>query len=286
MPAVIKLEPGLLVTPNIRLMEPLRRGAMGSVWIAHNEALGTDLAVKFVCRDPNANHPKRLERFRREARAAARIKNPHVVEIRDYGSLADGTPYIVMELLDGETLADRLERGRLAPHLTALLVLQVAQVLSIAHAEGIVHRDIKPSNLFLVTSPYELFVKVLDFGIAKDDSEGPGLTDVGVVLGTAEYMSLERVEGTDVDYRADLWSLAAVAYRCLTGQLPFTGRSVGSVFVAISLGEFVPPSKLAPELPAAIDAWFTKAIHADRGSRFSGAHEMASALSRVISDGR
>jgi serine/threonine-protein kinase len=276
-------EPGLLVTPNIRLVEPLRRGAMGSVWVAKNLALDAEVAVKFVCFDSEGPDPVRLERFRREARAAARIKSPHVVEVKDYGALDDNTPFIVMELLGGETLADRLAReGTIPPRLAAVLVSQVAQVLSVAHAEGIVHRDLKPANLFLLQSPYDIFVKVLDFGIAKNAAEGSALTGAGVVLGTAEYMSLEQVEGDDVDYRSDLWSLAIVAYRCLTGRLPFSGKSVGAVFVAITLGDYRPPSSLCEALPLKLDAWFARALAPQREARFQSAKAMADDLRRIV----
>jgi serine/threonine-protein kinase len=161
--------PGMSVTPNVRLVRPLGRGGMGSVWLAEHLALDTRVAVKFISPDvPKSLLPALLERFQREAKAAAKIRSPHVVEIKDLGAMPGGGPFIVMELLEGESLGDRLERiGTMSPPETATLVAQVAKALGAAHALGVLHRDIKPDNIFLMMAHDELLVKVLDFGIAK-----------------------------------------------------------------------------------------------------------------------
>ena len=163
------LGPGHAVTPNIRLVRELGEGGMGSVWVAEHTTLHTEVAVKFV-HDEMATETL-LKRFSREASLAAQIKSPHVVQTYDHGATDEGMPYIVMELLEGESLQDRLKRGPLDARKTAMVVAQVCKALSKAHAIEIVHRDLKPANLFLVESGYEVFVKVLDFGIAKQTGE-------------------------------------------------------------------------------------------------------------------
>src|SRR5262245_36259448 len=159
-----------LLSPTLRLVRPLGQGAMGSVWVADHLTLTTQVAVKLMA----SSHPQDAEamaRFQREAAAAARIKHPHVAQVFDHGVTAEGAPYIVMELLEGEALKQRVQRyGALPLHEVVLIVRQTAKALARAHQLGIVHRDIKPENLFLIAVDDELFVKVVDFGIAKQRS--------------------------------------------------------------------------------------------------------------------
>ena len=220
------LKPGTLVTANVRLVEPLAKGAMGSVWIAEHVFLRTRVAVKFIAERLVSADPEAVARFHREASCAAQIKSPHVVQTFDQGLMTDGTPYIVMELLEGESLRQRLERsGPLTLRQTALVVAHVAKALHKAHKHRIVHRDIKPENIFLsLVDEGERLVKVLDFGTAKQTHvlEDKKLTIPGVLIGTPEYMSREQVmQAEEVDYRADLWALSVAAYEALTGQVPF-----------------------------------------------------------------
>jgi serine/threonine-protein kinase len=282
-----RLEPGLLIGDKLRLVELLGKGGMGSVWSAEHQDLGTQVAIKFITAELVERDPTLIERFRREARAAARIRSPHVVEIKDYGLLEETQPYIVMEKLVGESLAQRLNReGTLELGATALLMSQMAQVLDAAHGEGIVHRDIKPDNIFLVDSEYEMLAKVLDFGVAKthDTQRGDGtaaLTETGAIIGTPEYMSPEQVRGETVDARSDLWALAVVAYRALTGRLPFTGRSLGAVCIAIATGDFEAASEVQPDVPPEFDDWFNRAFQSDPDERFDSAKHFAESFTVI-----
>ncbi len=287
---------GTMVTPNVQLTRLLGEGGMGSVWVAEHLTLKTEVAVKFV--DPQLinNDPAIITRFQREASAAAKIKSPHVIRTFDHGLMDDGTPYIVMELLEGESLRERLERTEvLTARETALLIQQVARALSNAHELGIVHRDIKPDNLFFIDAGRlssdgdpavdELFVKVLDFGIAKNTQlhERAPMTQTGAMIGTPLYMSPEQVRGSkDVDFRSDLWALSVVAYQCLTGEVPFKGETIGGVCIAVARGRFTAPSKLRTDVPKRLDEWFKVALCRDKSGRFGSGKAMVEAFERAL----
>ncbi len=277
--------PGAVVTSNVRLVEELGRGGMGSVWVADHLGLSTRVAVKFILAELDGEEDERLTRFRSEASVASQIKSPHVVQMFDHGVTDSGTPYIVMELLQGESLKERLQReGPLGLEQTSKLIAQIAQVLSAAHQLGIVHRDIKPGNVFLVTNAYDLFVKVLDFGIAK--RTGPtanGVTATGAFLGSPQFMSPETIgDARSADPRADLWSLSAVAYEALLGRPAFAGESLGMVLSAVVAFRYMPPSQVAPAF-AAFDGWFARAFHPEMGQRFQSASELADSFQAVAS---
>jgi serine/threonine-protein kinase len=279
------MHPGLLVANRFRVCSPLGRGGMGSVWLAHHVELDMPCALKFVegagALDPDTRH-----RFAREAKAAALLRSPHVVQILDAGTW-DGTPYLAMELLEGETLAERLARlGRLRPPACVAVVDQVARALTKAHAAGIIHRDLKPDNVFLARDDGAEVVKVLDFGIAKwapGAAGGPPLTGFGALLGTPLYMSPEQArDSRSVDHRSDLWSLAVIAFECLTGRLPFDGQRILDVFMQILNAPLPVPTQVAPGLPRAFDAWWAKAADRDRARRFADAREQADALAVAL----
>jgi eukaryotic-like serine/threonine-protein kinase len=280
------LGPGTQVTPNVRLLELLGEGGMGSVWVAEHAGLKTRVAVKFVSRELVERDPSLIERFNREAALTAKIKSPHVIQTFDHGVMPDGQAYIVMELLEGEALSDRLERdGRLSPEETCLVVQQTAKGLSRAHKMGVVHRDIKPENLFLVDDDDGLFVKILDFGIAKQTSLPltQNVTGTNMMVGTPEYMSPEQVmSAKDVSAQADLWSLSVVAYRCLTGGVPFSGETVGALAVAIANGIFTPPRTFRRELRPGVDDWFARALAKHEEARFGDAKELARTFAAAI----
>ncbi len=283
----MNLEAGALVGNNIRLVRPLKRGGMGSVWVAEHQTLRMQVAVKFMA-ERLAEDREYVERFAREAMASAQIKSPHVVQVFDSG-VADGTPYIVMELLEGEDLRTRLARtGPIAVRDAAHVVVQLARALSKAHAAGIVHRDIKPDNIFLVEHDGEPFIKVLDFGVAKHAAQDAefGMTETGAMVGTPHYMSPEQIlSARRVDHRADLWSVGVVMYRALTGAVPFQGETLGAVCIAIERATFVPVSQRRPDVSPAVDSWFSRALAREPIQRFQSAKEMAESFVAVADDG-
>jgi serine/threonine protein kinase len=270
-----------------RLTRLLGRGGMGTVWEGVHEQLGTRVAVKFIDAEHAASEDVR-QRFVNEARAAARLRSKHVVQVYDQGVGHDGRPYIVMEFLAGEPLDSRLDReGRLAPAEVARIVLHVSRALAKAHESGIVHRDLKPENVFLVhdDEDHTVVAKVVDFGIAKfTDPSGPGSssTRTGAVLGTPQYMSPEQARGLrTVDHRTDLWSLGIIVYRAIVGELPFKGEAVGDLLVNICTSEPPLPSRLAPDVPAGFDAWVKRALAREPASRFQSAAELTDTFSAL-----
>jgi eukaryotic-like serine/threonine-protein kinase len=276
----MKPEPGVVIFERFRLERLLGRGGMGSVWLARHLTLDVDCAVKFIEEDAGADKELR-SRFAREAKAAAQIKSPNVVRILDYG-VFEGTPYIAMEYLEGEDLAHRLERlGALGARETYAVVQQVSRALGKAHAAGIIHRDLKPENIFITQDEDGVTAKVLDFGVAKHTSV-PGLatkTKTGALLGTPFYMSPEQARGTlQLDARSDLWSLAVIAYQCLTGKLPFVSDALGDLLAKIMFEDAPLPSSVAPGLPAGLDTWWKKAASRSPDDRFSSARELTDAL--------
>jgi serine/threonine protein kinase len=272
------LAAGVRISPNIRLVSLLRTGGMANVWIAEHAGLGTQVAVKFMSGELVSN-PECLGRFATEAKIAARIKSPHVVNIFDYATTPAGLPYIVMELLEGEDLEMRIRGGRtLSFEDSSRVLVQICKALAKAHGLGIVHRDIKPENVFLFEHEGEIFVKVLDFGIAKDETKMQSVTVAGTTMGTPSFMSPEQIfRPNDVDHRSDLWSTAVVAYRCLTGALPFDGDTLGAMCLSVRTGKFAAPSSIDPTLPRALDSWFEKALSLDPAVRFQSASDMANA---------
>jgi len=285
---------GTLLAGKYRLERVIGRGGMGSVWRAEHLGLSAPVAVKVLNLTEIAPTPEALQRFHREARAAASVRSPHVVQVLDHG--VDETlnaPFIVMELLEGESLAQRLKRvGRLSPEETMLILTHVARALARAHEAGIVHRDLKPDNVFLVQNEEEVVAKVVDFGIAKSQVfglDGEAATRTGAVMGTAYYMSPEQISGSrNLDLRTDLWAFAVMACECLTGQRPFMADSIGGLTLVICLEPVRLPSSLAP-VPAGFDAWFLRAVNRDPKQRFDSAREAAEALRTALaipSDGQ
>ncbi|MBW2523814.1 MAG: serine/threonine protein kinase, partial [Deltaproteobacteria bacterium] len=282
------LAPGTMVTSNVRLLRPLREGGMGLVWIAEHLTLKTQVAVKFVSEDLLAAEPDLGTRFQNEASLAAQIKSEHVVHTYDQGVMEDGTPYIVMELLEGSTLTDWVElMGALDLTSVVLLVTQLGKALQRAHRKGIIHRDIKSDNIFLVDTEESedvLFAKILDFGIAKH-TKLPELdmgTKPGTIVGTPEFMSPEQMlaEGP-VDERSDLWALAIVAYYALTGHVPFEGKTLVKLCLAVLDGSFPPPSTHVSTIPPEVDRWFEEALAREPEDRFASVRDMAMALQQA-----
>lgn len=260
---------------------------MGSVWAAHHLTLNTEVAVKFMSPELVSSEHARA-RFEREAQAAAQLSSPHVVRVFDHGVSADGLPFITMELVKGEDLGSMLRRQDPLPlELVREIVVQTARALAAAHRLGVVHRDIKPENLLVSDEEGAPFVRVLDFGIAKRHTElDHGLTSSGDMLGTPFTMSPEQVKSTrHVDFRSDLWSLAVVAYRALTGRWPFLGETLGDLLININEGRYPEPTQLRHELGPAADAWVARGLAHEPSARFGSARELgdtfADALARA-----
>jgi serine/threonine-protein kinase len=280
------MEPGKQITDNVRLTRKLGEGGMGSVWVAEHLTLHTQVAVKFMSLEL-AQDPGAVQRFTREATAAAQVKSPHIVQTYDHGLTPDGIPYIVMELLEGEDLGHRIDRhGPLSPIDASTVITQACKALGKAHSLGIVHRDIKPDNLFLMAhADNDLFVKVLDFGIAKKQADDFqfGMTKSGVLVGTPYFMSPEQLRSSkSVDHRADLWSLSVVAYVCVTGQVPFDADNFAALCIAIDKGKCQKPSEIRPDLPHALDPFFEKALSPDIERRFQSARELADSFAIAV----
>ena len=283
------MEAGVVLDGKYRLVAPIGQGGMGSVWRAQHLGLDAPVALKLMTREMAA-HPEAVRRFTQEAKAAASLRSPHVVQILDYGvDPASREPFIAMELLEGDSLSSRIRRcTRLSLADTVRVIAHVARALTLAHAARIVHRDLKPDNIFLVRNGDEEVAKVLDFGIAKSSALASGLsaehaqTATGSVLGTPFYMSPEQITSSkSVDHRSDLWSLAVIACECLTGKRPFHSDSALSLAVMICQGQGARPSSLGP-VPPGFDEWFARGTALDRERRFQSASELAESLAAPL----
>jgi eukaryotic-like serine/threonine-protein kinase len=280
--------PGYVIADRYQLVSCLGRGGMGSVWRADHLTLKSPVAVKLID-EVIAASPDALARFMREAQAAAALRSPHVVQTFDYG-VHDQVPYIAMELLEGESLAARLDRVRSIPlDETARIITQVARAVSRAHEAGIVHRDLKPDNIFLVHNDDEEIAKVLDFGIAKSIGGQFGnssQTRTGALLGTPYYMSPEQAEGNKhVEFRTDLWALAIIAFECVVGRRPFESDALGDLVLQICVRPIPVPSHFA-QVPPAFDDWFRKGAARKPAERFASARELADELRAVAGERR
>jgi len=261
---------------NFKLGAVLGRGAMGEVYDAVHLASGEPAAVKLVRRELLAD-PTHVARFLREARASGSLESPYVVKILDASEL--DPPYLAMERLHGEPLAEQLRRdGKLAPLAIAELVRQVGAGLDAASAAGIIHRDIKPQNLF-----HDRVWKILDFGVATLCEENSGTLTQGGIVGTPSYMAPEQALGKRLDGRADLYSLAAVAYRCVTGRHPFSGADTPALLYAVVHRMPPRPGETAP-LPPDVDRWFALALAKDPGDRFATGAELSRALDAALGE--
>ena len=255
------------------------------MWLAEHLALRVHVAVKLI--DPGlATSQDSVRRFEREARAAASLRSPHVVQVLDFG-VDNGTPYLVMEYLLGESLAARLsQRGMLPLPDVWQIASEIGRAMTRAHTAGYIHRDLKPDNVFLMDDEPGFFVKVLDFGLAKalDGEESPStrsLTRTGTVLGTPRHMSPEQAVGGVVDSRSDLWSMAVIVFQSLIGSLPFDGKTIPALLRSICFDPIVVPSQIA-RVPRGFDDWFARAVTRDPDKRFQSAKELVDALEPVL----
>src|ERR1700677_849585 len=299
-----------------RVIEKIGAGGMGEVYRALDTRLEREVAIKLISASllgsdtpaspspagtPRSRAQLSHERFLREARAVATLNHPNICAIYDVGE-QERQPYLVMELLHGETLQQYLSHHRLSPSEVISLGLQAASALGAAHARGIIHRDIKPANLFVVESGRDRKqLKILDFGVAKKqgveasldsrffDSQNNtatttnsgGLTTPGSTFGTAAYMSPEQAKGEPLDHRTDLFSLGSVLYEMATGRPPFGDRSTAGVFAALLLKDPPPVSSLNPAMPSGLDSIIAKLLAKDRDQRYRSAEELVADLEAI-----
>jgi serine/threonine-protein kinase len=274
------------VLGNYRVLEPLNQDGAGSVYRAEHAVLGRPAAVKLL-RPELTTNPELVHRFLNEAKAATLIRHPGIVEVYDFGTTPDGTSYIVMELLEGASLASRLgERGRLPEAEAAFIARGVASALKAAHQQGIVHRDLKPDNVFLVPDPDGPTgerVKVLDFGIAKlVDSKRAFQTQAGVLIGTPIYMPPEQARGASaIDHRADLYALGCVLYQMLAGRPPFVSPNAAELIKMHLVTAPEPPSRYAP-VSAQLEQIVMRLLEKEPGARFQHGGELIEALDPLL----
>ncbi|MDI1476044.1 serine/threonine-protein kinase [Polyangium sp. y55x31] len=274
---------GDLVAGRYRLLRPIGRGAMGTVWAGRHELLGRDFALKFASLPVRAG-PEARARFLREAQAIGRLRHPNVVDVADFGEVAPGGGlYLAMELLEGQSLAARIEeQGALRPAEAVAIAAEIARGLAAAHVAGIVHRDIKPENIFLARGMRGgLVPKLLDFGISKQRQADETLATMnGVPFGTPAYMSPEQALGElDVDHRTDVWSLGVVLHEMISGKHPFVAPNYQALMTKIAES---PPAPLDTSVPEVVRGIVTKCLQKNPADRFADADALATALEDAL----
>jgi eukaryotic-like serine/threonine-protein kinase len=278
------VKPGDVLAGKYRVERVLGAGGIGVVVAATHLTLDQQVALKFLL-PTYVSAPAALERFAREARAAAKLKSEHVARVLDTGMLEDGAPYIVMEYLEGADLSHWIAQSGRLPLATAVdFVLQACEALAEAHAVGIVHRDLKPANLFVTAgTDGSAVVKILDFGIAKTNAKVSGsdhsLTATSAIVGSPLYMSPEQLESSrDVDHRTDIWALGAILYELTTGELPFSAPTLPQLCVQVIKHPARPPSSIAPDLPPAFDQVVAHCLEKAVANRFESVQALSHAL--------
>ncbi|HEX8796148.1 MAG TPA: protein kinase [Polyangiaceae bacterium] len=286
-----RLAAGDLIAERYRLEKPLGQGGMGVVWAARHVVTRKPVALKFV-KHANRERPETRQRFLREARAACAVRHPSVVAVHDVLELEDGSPVMVMDLLVGESMAQRLERERALPlSEVARLMVPVCAGVGSAHALGIVHRDLKPDNIFLCDEvDGTAGVKVLDFGIAKltategDAAHTGASTNTGVLLGTPYYMAPEQMFAEkNIDHRADLWAIGVILYEALSGKRPTQAENVGQILKVIARDKIVPLRRLAPSVPEPVLDLVGRLLEVEPEQRPSDLREVVDVLSKYTS---
>ncbi len=289
-----KVVPGTVIAGRYSVTREIGRGGMALVYEGKHADIGKPVAIKVLSAE-FVTSPVVVERFLREARAAAAVRSPYICDVYDTGKLEDGRPFLVMELLTGESLYERMVRVRLFdPVTTVRIITHVARGLMKAHEANIVHRDLKPENIFLtVDEDGQMLAKILDFGLAKfyaPTTEGGAttrLTREGAIFGTPAYMSPEQVQGQGaVDHRADTWALGCITYECLTGRTVWsTDKGIAMTFAQIASSPLPNLNKYRPDLPRAAQQWFSKALNRDIDQRYQTPRELAEAFASAMEEG-
>ncbi len=275
-------ERGRILEGKYRILGQIGAGGMAVIYEAEHLVIRREVAIKVLHAAALAK-PDLIERFEREAQAAGHVESDHVVEVFDFGRLEDGSPFMVMEKLVGETLGDRLRRVRtLTPEALTPLVLQLLTGLEAAHAAGVIHRDLKPSNVFILDEKagHRDFVKLIDFGISKLlEYSDPEFTSTGVLLGSPTYIAPEQADSSRAaDARSDLYSLGVIMYKALAGQPPFDAGSLREVLVKVLMSAPPPLLEVAPSVDAAFAKIVMRTMAREPSHRFQTAGELRAAL--------
>ena len=283
---------GATVAGRYQIIRRIGEGGMGAVYEAKHAIIGKRVAVK-VLLEKFLTKSDFVARLLQEARLASAIGHEHIVDVTDFGTTDDGRAFVVMEFLEGESLAQLVMREAPLPVERALRIArQVASALQAAHAKGIVHRDIKPENIYLIQRGDGDFIKVVDFGISKavkstqgDDAPDYRLTHTGLLLGTPLYMSPEQARGEeDLDHRVDVWALGVLLYECLTGEVPFRANNYLGIISQVLTRDAPPPSRLRPELgiSEAVETVVMHAMEKDRARRYASMADVEADIDRVL----
>lgn len=283
---------GVTLVGRYQVIRKIGQGGMGAVYEALHLSIGKRVAVK-VLLEKFAKREAIIARLEQEARLATSIRHQHIIDINDFGNTEDGQTFVVMELLEGESLAECLHREQTLPEARILTIAaQAASALAAAHNAGVVHRDVKPENLFLLRRKDEDFVKVVDFGISKslrssdpDVEQSPRLTQTGMVLGTPLYMSPEQARGDDeIDAGVDIYALGVIMYEAGTGRVPFIGTNYLSVISQVLSEEAPTPRSLRPELSEEFEAIVMRAMAKNRSDRYATANDLLADIQTLIGD--